>query len=87
MALYDTLWIDARLATMAPAGAATAVRMRCRYSERLRARGVPYAILTRNTREEDFAEHRKMFLTGQGYSYAIRDEADLFEPEPMSEAG
>ena len=46
-----------------------------------------YTLVTRNTREEDFAEHRKMFLTGQGYSYAIRDESELFEPEPMRETG
>jgi DNA excision repair protein ERCC-3 len=36
-----------------------------------------YTLVTRNTREEDFAEHRKMFLTGQGYSYAILDEGDI----------
>jgi DNA excision repair protein ERCC-3 len=46
-----------------------------------------YTLVTRNTREEDFAEHRKMFLTGQGYSYAIVDETQLFEPEPMRETG
>lgn len=45
-----------------------------------------YTLVTRNTREEDFAEHRKMFLTGQGYSYAIRDETELFDAEPVNEA-
>ena len=33
--------------------------------------------MTRDTRELDFAHHRQMFLTEQGYSYAIADEADL----------
>jgi DNA excision repair protein ERCC-3 len=46
-----------------------------------------YTLVTRNTREEDFAEHRKMFLTGQGYSYAIVDESELFDPAPMRETG
>jgi DNA excision repair protein ERCC-3 len=40
-----------------------------------------YTLVTRNTREEDFAEHRKMFLTGQGYSYAILDEGDIGTPD------
>jgi DNA excision repair protein ERCC-3 len=44
-----------------------------------------YTLVTRNTREEDFAEHRKLFLTGQGYSYAIRDESELFEPAAVGD--
>ena len=36
-----------------------------------------YSLVTRDTRELDFAHHRQMFLTEQGYSYSILDEADL----------
>lgn len=36
-----------------------------------------YTIVTRDTRELDFAHHRQMFLTEQGYSYEILDERDL----------
>src|SRR5262245_59217895 len=37
-----------------------------------------YTLVTRDTRELDFAQHRQMFLTEQGYSYAIADETDLY---------
>ena len=36
-----------------------------------------YTLVTRDTRETEFAQHRQMFLTEQGYSYAIADEADV----------
>lgn len=36
-----------------------------------------YTLVTRDTRELDFAHHRQMFLTEQGYSYAISDETDV----------
>lgn len=36
-----------------------------------------YTIVTRDTRELDFAQHRQMFLTEQGYSYAIVDEREF----------
>ncbi len=36
-----------------------------------------YSLVTRDTRELDFAHHRQIFLTEQGYSYAIMDAADL----------
>jgi DNA excision repair protein ERCC-3 len=32
-----------------------------------------YTLVTRDTRELDFAHHRQLFLTEQGYSYAIED--------------
>jgi DNA excision repair protein ERCC-3 len=38
-----------------------------------------YTLVTRDTRELDFAHHRQLFLTEQGYSYAIQDSADLLE--------
>jgi DNA excision repair protein ERCC-3 len=41
-----------------------------------------YTVVTRDTRELDFAHHRQLFLTEQGYSYSIVDGADL-----LSEAG
>ena len=36
-----------------------------------------FTLVTRDTRELDFAHHRQMFLTEQGYSYNIVDGADL----------
>ena len=36
-----------------------------------------YTLVTRDTRELDFAHHRQLFLTEQGYSYSILDSADL----------
>ncbi|HEY2785213.1 MAG TPA: DEAD/DEAH box helicase [Fimbriiglobus sp.] len=36
-----------------------------------------YTLVTRDTRELDFAHHRQMFLTEQGYSYAILDEREI----------
>ena len=39
-----------------------------------------YTIVTRDTRELEFAQHRQMFLTEQGYSYAIADESELMNP-------
>jgi DNA excision repair protein ERCC-3 len=36
-----------------------------------------YSLVTRDTRELDFAHHRQLFLTEQGYSYSILDGSDL----------
>jgi DNA excision repair protein ERCC-3 len=36
-----------------------------------------YTLVTRDTRELDFAHHRQLFLTEQGYSYTIADGADV----------
>jgi DNA excision repair protein ERCC-3 len=36
-----------------------------------------YTLVTRDTRELDFAHHRQMFLTEQGYTYEILDERDV----------
>ena len=36
-----------------------------------------YTLVTRDTREMDFAHHRQLFLTEQGYSYEIMDESDV----------
>jgi DNA excision repair protein ERCC-3 len=36
-----------------------------------------YTLVTRDTREMDFAHHRQLFLTEQGYNYEILDESDL----------
>jgi len=44
-----------------------------------------YTLVTRDTRELDFAHHRQMFLTEQGYSYEILDEKDLV-PQPVDES-
>jgi DNA excision repair protein ERCC-3 len=36
-----------------------------------------YTLVTRDTRELDFAHHRQLFLTEQGYSYSIVDAGEL----------
>lgn len=36
-----------------------------------------FTLVTRDTRELDFAHHRQMFLTEQGYSYEILDERQV----------
>ncbi|HEV3163226.1 MAG TPA: DEAD/DEAH box helicase, partial [Isosphaeraceae bacterium] len=36
-----------------------------------------FTLVTRDTREMDFAHHRQLFLTEQGYSYEILDESDV----------
>ncbi len=40
-----------------------------------------YTLVTRDTREQDFAHHRQLFLTEQGYSYQILDGAELLEEQ------
>ncbi len=44
-----------------------------------------YTLVTRDTREMDFAHHRQLFLTEQGYNYEIVDESDVIAG--VSEAG
>lgn len=44
-----------------------------------------YTLVTRDTRELDFAHHRQMFLTEQGYSYEILDEREVLPAQ--KEAG
>jgi DNA excision repair protein ERCC-3 len=39
-----------------------------------------YTLVTRDTRELDFAHHRQMFLTEQGYSYEILDGSEVQVP-------
>jgi len=36
-----------------------------------------YTLVTRDTRELDFAHHRQLFLTEQGYSYSILDSGNV----------
>jgi DNA excision repair protein ERCC-3 len=43
-----------------------------------------FTLVTRDTRELDFAHHRQLFLTEQGYSYSILDEADIKAPMQMT---
>jgi DNA excision repair protein ERCC-3 len=43
-----------------------------------------YSLVTRDTREIDFAHHRQLFLTEQGYSYSILDGSDLLDPVRMT---
>jgi DNA excision repair protein ERCC-3 len=41
-----------------------------------------YTLVTRDTREMDFAHHRQLFLTEQGYSYEIVDESEWLGSSP-----
>ncbi|MBX3729613.1 MAG: helicase-associated domain-containing protein [Candidatus Sumerlaeia bacterium] len=45
-----------------------------------------YSVVTRSTKEQEFAMNRQMFLTQQGYSYRIEFE-DLPEPDALSAPG
>jgi len=36
-----------------------------------------YAIVTRDTKDQDFAANRQLFLTEQGYSYEIRNADEI----------
>jgi DNA excision repair protein ERCC-3 len=38
-----------------------------------------FTLVTRDTREMEFAHHRQLFLTEQGYTYEILDESDLMD--------
>jgi DNA excision repair protein ERCC-3 len=38
-----------------------------------------YTLVTRETRDQEFAMHRQLFLAEQGYRYEIRDESELTE--------
>jgi DNA excision repair protein ERCC-3 len=42
-----------------------------------------YTLVSRDTREMDFAHHRQLFLTEQGYNYEIVDETDLVPAESV----
>jgi DNA excision repair protein ERCC-3 len=44
-------------------------------------------LVTRDTREQDFAHHRQLFLTEQGYSYQIVDGAELLEHQRLTRCG
>jgi DNA excision repair protein ERCC-3 len=41
-----------------------------------------FTLVTRDTREHEFAHNRQRFLTEQGYGYEIVDESDLLDPMP-----
>src|SRR5262249_29181493 len=43
-----------------------------------------YTLVTRDTRELDFAHHRQLFLTEQGYSYEIADGTEILEQRRMT---
>ena len=47
-----------------------------------------FTLVTRDTKELDFAHHRQLFLTEQGYSYEILDESDVLNghQDPRAEA-
>ena len=41
-----------------------------------------YSLVTRDSRDADFAANRQLFLTEQGYTYRILDAHQLFDEEP-----
>jgi DNA excision repair protein ERCC-3 len=43
-----------------------------------------YTLVTRDTRELDFAHHRQLFLTEQGYSYRIADGGEMMALKAVS---
>jgi DNA excision repair protein ERCC-3 len=45
-----------------------------------------WTLVTRDTREQDFAHHRQLFLTEQGYSYQIVDAGELCTENALAEA-
>jgi DNA excision repair protein ERCC-3 len=45
-----------------------------------------WTLVTRDTREQDFAHHRQLFLTEQGYSYQIVDAGELYGENALAEA-
>lgn len=45
-----------------------------------------FTLVSRDTREEDFAHHRKLFLTEQGYSYEVRLAREAFQTGPTPDA-
>lgn len=45
-----------------------------------------YTLVTRDTREQEFARKRQNFLTEQGYKYVIRDAADVFADGDAAES-
>jgi DNA excision repair protein ERCC-3 len=44
-----------------------------------------YAIVARDTIDQDFAAHRQRFLAEQGYAYQILDAEDITHPAPEAE--
>jgi DNA excision repair protein ERCC-3 len=46
-----------------------------------------YTLVSRDTRELDFAHHRQLFLTEQGYSYSIADATELLASGSPSREG
>ena len=42
-----------------------------------------YTIVTRETRDQDFALHRQLFLAEQGYRYDILDASEVVEPDVL----
>jgi DNA excision repair protein ERCC-3 len=48
-----------------------------------------YSLVTRDTRDQEFASNRQLFLTEQGYRYRIRDAGEYVQswPEPEKQQG
>jgi len=46
-----------------------------------------YSLVTRDTREEVFANNRQLFLTEQGYTYEIKDVTEVLEDEQIERDG
>ena len=45
-----------------------------------------YSLVTRDTREQEFARNRQTFLTEQGYRYLIRDAQEVFDESELEPA-
>lgn len=45
-----------------------------------------YSLVTRDTREQEFARNRQTFLTEQGYRYIIKDAQEIFDESKTEQA-
>ncbi|MDA0711588.1 MAG: DEAD/DEAH box helicase, partial [bacterium] len=46
-----------------------------------------YSLVTRDTREQEFARNRQTFLTEQGYRYIIKDVQEIFDESELEKVG
>ncbi|MGA1195838.1 MAG: helicase-related protein, partial [Candidatus Latescibacterota bacterium] len=44
-----------------------------------------YSLVTRDTREQEFARNRQTFLTEQGYRYIIKDAQEIFDESGLEQ--
>ncbi|MHB8332721.1 MAG: hypothetical protein ACYDEA_11080, partial [Candidatus Dormibacteria bacterium] len=45
-----------------------------------------YSLVTRETKDQEYATHRQLFLAEQGYRYEIRDQSEFVGPGAVAAA-